>query len=142
MDFGEIDSYVYNCADEAGENHVPLPQNGHHDTAFKVKVFVINEDGNWSDCGMGTIVKDLDSAIIVYQPKGDPRDRDFIEESRLRKLKGGDLQINYEDKGELILRATISEAIDFKRSQSKSARANCRYHHTLGAERYGRKYCN
>ena len=77
------------------------------ENAFRVKTFVINEDGNWADMGTGTIVQELEKTLTVYRKKTEPLERDFISPERELKLRGQESRM-YEDKGELILNVPIS----------------------------------
>lgn len=87
------------------------------ENAFRVKTFVINEDGNWADMGTGTIVHDLEKTFTVYRKKTEPLERDFISPERERKLRGQEDKL-YEDKGELILKVPIAGGSQFKQTQS------------------------
>lgn len=83
-----------------------------------VKVFIINYDGNWSDCGAGRItfkVGPNDEIEIKVTRDNDPfdDDRDEIEKSREEKLRGDELK-----NPSVILKCSLSKGKNFSRNQS------------------------
>lgn len=55
---------------------------------FQVKVFVINLDGNWSDCGVGMLIFLNTSEIVVATDGNDQTGKDYLEESRAENMRG------------------------------------------------------
>lgn len=83
-----------------------------------VKVFIINYDGNWSDCGAGRISFEIESetqVILTVLAEGENLDeeKDPIEEVRMKKLRG----IHLEDSN-MILKVNMNKGSSFTRSQS------------------------
>ncbi len=101
------------------EEHVfyPTPEE------FQVKVFVINMDGNWSDCGVGMLIFMNNFDIVVCTDGNDQAGKDFMDDKRERALR------NYlgkcsesllgKDRGDLIIKVDLREAKLFTKSQSK-----------------------
>lgn len=91
---------------------------------LKVKVFIINEDGNWSDCGIGTLIFLTKTEIIVCSDDNNLKERDVIAPDRAKKLRGGhgtsSLEVMNSDRGELLLNLDLKDAKDFMKSQSRS----------------------
>lgn len=91
---------------------------------LKVKVFIINEDGNWSDCGIGTLIFLSMTEIVVCSDDNDLKERDVIAPDRAKKLRGGhgtsSLEVMNMDRGELLVNLDLNSAKDFMKTQSKS----------------------
>lgn len=90
---------------------------------LKVKVFIINDDGNWSDCGIGTLIFINNTEIVVCSDDNDLKERDVIAPDRGLKLRGGygtsSLEIMNNDRGELLLKLDLKNAKNFIKTQSK-----------------------
>lgn len=90
---------------------------------LKVKVFVINEDGNWSDCGIGTLIFISNTEVVICSDDNDLKERDVIAPDRANKLRGGhgkdSLEIMNADRGELLVKLNLKKAKDFIKTQSK-----------------------
>jgi hypothetical protein len=90
---------------------------------FQVKVFVINLDGNWSDCGVGVLMFLDNYQIAVCTDGNDQTGKDFMEDYRAEALrdnigKSSEPLLGI-DRGEVILKVDLREAKDFMKSQSK-----------------------
>ena len=90
---------------------------------YIVKVFVINEDGNWSDCGVGKLIFLTHKDVVVCAEKHDQKDRDVISANRAEKLRGGggksSTEVIGEDRGELLLKVDLTMTEEFVKTQSK-----------------------
>jgi hypothetical protein len=90
---------------------------------FQVKVFVINMDGNWSDCGVGVLIFLNNFEIAVCTDGNDQTGKDFMDEDRAESMRGNigkhSEPLLGVDRGEIILKVDLREAKDFMKSQSK-----------------------
>jgi len=90
---------------------------------LKVKLFVINEDGNWSDCGVGTLVFLSKYELIVCSDNISGDEPDFIETERKLKLRGGHNEETEDlfgkDRGDLLLKVDLKEGKEYLKTQSK-----------------------
>lgn len=91
---------------------------------YQVKVFVINQDGNWSDCGVGVLIFLNNFEITVCTDGNDQAGRDFMEDDRADAMRGN-IGKNSEpllgvDRGEIILKIDLREGREFSKSQSKN----------------------
>ena len=83
-----------------------------------VKVFIINHDGNWSDCGAGRITfkvtMDMEVFITVSrETQSYDQDHDEIEKSREERLRGDE-----EKNPSVILKCCLNHGKNFTRNQS------------------------